>query len=56
MIKGAAGPPEEDPYQVDGLAGATLTCNGVSNALAFWLGDDGFGPFLERYREGKGIE
>ena len=34
-------------YQVDSLSGATLTSNGVSNMLKFWLGDDGFGPYLK---------
>lgn len=34
-------------YQVDGLSGATLTSNGVTNMLKFWLGDDGFGPYLK---------
>ena len=53
VVKGAAGPVEDDPYRVDGLSGATLTCNGVTNALHFWLGDAGFGPFLERYRAGE---
>jgi len=50
VIKGAAGPPASDPYHVDGLAGATITSRGVSNTLQFWLGPDGFGPFLDRYR------
>lgn len=36
------------PYLVDGLTGATRTCAGVTGLLRFWLGDDGFGPFLER--------
>jgi Na+-transporting NADH:ubiquinone oxidoreductase subunit C len=54
VIKGAAGPPGDDPYRVDGLSGATLTCNGVTNALRFWLGDAGFGPFLAEYRAGEG--
>jgi len=53
--KGAAGPAESDPYAMDGLAGATLTSRGVTNMLRFWLGDDGFAPFLENYREQKGI-
>jgi len=56
VIKGAAGPPGEAPYEVDGLSGATLTCNGVTNLLQFWLGEAGFGPFLERYRSGEGAE
>lgn len=56
VIKGAAGSPAEDPYRVDGLSGATLTCNGVTNALHFWLGESGFGPFLARYREEAGVQ
>jgi Na+-transporting NADH:ubiquinone oxidoreductase subunit C len=55
VIKGRAGPPEESPYEVDGLAGATLTGNGVTAALHFWLGDAGLGPYLDRYREERGI-
>ena len=53
--KGMAGTPEEDPYQVDGLSGATITSRGVSNTMAFWLGDDGFGPYLSQYRSERGI-
>ena len=53
--KGMAGTPEEDPYQVDGLSGATITSRGVSNTMAFWLGDNGFGPYLSKYRSEKGI-
>ncbi len=34
-------------YQVDALSGATLTSNGVTNMLRFWLGEDGFGPYLQ---------
>jgi Na+-transporting NADH:ubiquinone oxidoreductase subunit C len=50
IIKGAAGPPAEDPYAVDGLSGATLTCRGVNHLLHYWLGEQGFGPYLERFR------
>jgi Na+-transporting NADH:ubiquinone oxidoreductase subunit C len=50
--KGTAGPPEEDPYQVDGLSGATITSRGVGFLVRFWLGDDGFGPYLEGLRTG----
>lgn len=38
-------------YEVDGLAGATLTSRGVSNLVQFWLGENGFGPFLKKLRE-----
>jgi Na+-transporting NADH:ubiquinone oxidoreductase subunit C len=54
VIKGQAGSPQEDPHHIDGLSGATLTSKGVSNLLAFWLGENGFGPYLKRVRE-KGV-
>lgn len=38
----------EAAYEVDGISGATYTGQGVTNLLRFWLGPDGFGPFLER--------
>jgi Na+-transporting NADH:ubiquinone oxidoreductase subunit C len=37
-------------FEVDGISGATRTSVGVTNMLRFWLGDYGFGPFLERIR------
>lgn len=40
-------------HKVDGLAGATITSNGVENMFHYWLGQQGFGPFLKRLREGK---
>jgi len=53
--KGAAGPVGKDPYHVDGLSGATITSNGVTNLIHFWLGEHGFGPTLARYRAEKGL-
>ncbi|MFV2071300.1 MAG: Na(+)-translocating NADH-quinone reductase subunit C [Thermoanaerobaculales bacterium] len=50
VIKGSAGPAEEDPYRVDGLSGATLTARGVSHLVQFWLGENGFEPYLEKFR------
>jgi Na+-transporting NADH:ubiquinone oxidoreductase subunit C len=41
-------------HKVDGLAGATLTSKGVSNLLRFWVGENGFGPYLKRMRQGGG--
>ncbi|BCA78934.1 Na(+)-translocating NADH-quinone reductase subunit C [Desulfuromonas sp. AOP6] len=38
-------------YQVDGISGATMTTRGVTNLLRYWLGPDGFGPYLERLRQ-----
>ena len=55
VLKGAAPPADQAPYQVDGLAGSTLTARGVSNTVQFWLSDEGFGPYLERYRRDRGI-
>ncbi len=53
--KGAAGPPADDPFQVDGLSGATITSTGVTNMLEFWLGRNGFGPYLKKFKqEGQG--
>lgn len=37
-------------YKVDGLAGATLTSNGVSNLVKYWMGDNGFKPFLSNLK------
>ncbi|PIE18625.1 MAG: Na(+)-translocating NADH-quinone reductase subunit C [Proteobacteria bacterium] len=51
VVKGAAGPPDKAPYEVDGLSGATLTGNGVTHLVQFWLGDDGFADVVERMTE-----
>lgn len=40
------------PHEVDGISGATRTGNGVTNMLRYWLGEDGFGPFLTQLRDG----
>jgi Na+-transporting NADH:ubiquinone oxidoreductase subunit C len=53
--KGVAGSIEEDPYNVDGLSGATITSRGVTSLVRFWLGDDGFGPYLASYRARAGV-
>ena len=40
-------------YQIDGLAGATLTSNGVTHLVQYWLGENGFGSFIEHLRAGE---
>ena len=35
------------PHAVDGLSGATITSNGVTYLLRFWLGGNGFGPYIQ---------
>lgn len=39
--------------RVDAIAGATLTVNGAVNAVRYWLGTDGFGPFLKHLRTAR---
>jgi Na+-transporting NADH:ubiquinone oxidoreductase subunit C len=54
LIKGSVDPnsPNAD-WQVDGLAGATLTSTGVTHLVQFWLGENGFEPFLENLKSGE---
>lgn len=52
VIKGQAGAPDVDPNHVDGLSGATITGNAVTHLMQFWLGEHGYGKFLQRFREG----
>lgn len=42
------------PHEVDGISGATRSSNGVANMLRYWLGDHGFGPFLDRLKSEGG--
>ena len=53
VLKGTVDPQAADAsYQVDGLAGATLTTRGVSNLVQYWLGENGFEPFLQNLKTG----
>jgi Na+-transporting NADH:ubiquinone oxidoreductase subunit C len=51
LIKGKAA--AGDLHKIDGLAGATLTSNGVTNLVKFWLGENGFAPFLAKLKAGE---
>jgi Na+-transporting NADH:ubiquinone oxidoreductase subunit C len=42
------------PYEVDGISGATRTSSGVSNLIRFWMGNDGYGPYLDRLEQEGG--
>jgi Na+-transporting NADH:ubiquinone oxidoreductase subunit C len=54
LAKGAVDPASTDaPWRVDGLSGATLTSRGVTNLVQFWLGEDGFQPFLANLKAGE---
>ncbi|MDO5103372.1 MAG: Na(+)-translocating NADH-quinone reductase subunit C [Lautropia sp.] len=53
VIKGSVDPNSaQATHQVDGLAGATLTSKGVDQLVKYWLGPEGFGPFLANLRAG----
>jgi Na+-transporting NADH:ubiquinone oxidoreductase subunit C len=54
VVKGHV--PANDPlvaYHVDGVSGATLTGNGVTNLMQYWLGDHGYGPYLRNLKQGE---
>jgi len=48
LVKGGA--KADDIHGVDGLSGATLTSNGVTNTLQFWFGSEGYKAFITKYR------
>jgi len=49
VIKGKVDENTKDAiHKVDGLSGASLTSRGVQNLVAYWMGQDGFGPVLNR--------
>lgn len=48
IVKGGA--KAGDVHGVDALSGATLTSNGVQRTLHFWLGDEGYGNFIAKFR------
>jgi Na+-transporting NADH:ubiquinone oxidoreductase subunit C len=41
-------PEQTDEYTVDGISGATLTSTGVEKSINYWMGPQGYGPFLQR--------
>ncbi|BCX88319.1 Na+-transporting NADH:ubiquinone oxidoreductase subunit C [Methylomarinovum tepidoasis] len=51
VVKGSV-PPRSPAaaYQVDGLSGATLTTRAVDRLVRYWLGPEGYGPYLARLR------
>jgi len=55
VIKGSVEPdtPEAE-HKVDGLSGATITSNGVTRFLQYWMGPDGFGAYLHKIRQESG--
>jgi len=39
--------------EVDGITGATRTGQGITNMISFWLGEQGFAPFLRNLAAGN---
>lgn len=52
VIKGTVGPgtPDADS-KIDGLSGATITSSGVEGLVNYWLGADGFGPYIKQQQK-----
>ena len=46
-------PAAGDAYHVDGISGATLTSDGVDNLVRYWVGENGYQPFLENLKAGE---
>lgn len=54
LVKGgvSANAPEKE-HKVDALSGATLTSRGVEQLVNYWMGDNGYAPFLKKLRQGE---
>lgn len=39
-------------HGIDGLSGATLTTNGVQGSFDYWFSENGFAPFLAKFKAG----
>ncbi len=51
-LKVSKGDQSANDYGVDALSGATITSNGVSYMLEFWLGPKGFKTYIEKQKGG----
>jgi len=47
-LKVCKGDQTENIHGVDALSGATITSNGVTNMIEFWMGENGFGPYIAK--------
>jgi len=52
VLRVSAGPAVSE-NEIDGISGATRTGNGINNLMQYWLGDQGFGPFLQNIEQGN---
>lgn len=52
VIKGKVDPTDpKSEFKVDGLSGATITTRGVDQFVKYWLGENGYGPFIDNLRQ-----
>jgi len=52
VIKGTVDPNHPDAvHRIDGISGATITVRGVTQMLDYWLGPQGYGPFIDNQRQ-----
>ncbi len=51
VIKGSASP--DSKHTIDGLSGATLTSDGVTGLVRYWLSEDAYKPFIEKFKAGS---
>lgn len=55
VVKGGVDPTSpEARYHVDAISGATMTSRGVSGLMRYWLGKQGFRPYLTKIRSQGG--
>ena len=47
-VSGASG-----DFEVEMISGASVTSYGTIDMVHFWLGPDGFGPFMDNLRKGE---
>ena len=54
FFKGAVSCDADDAaHRFEALAGATITTRGVENMMKYWLGDHGYGPLLDKVKQGE---
>ena len=49
MVKGMG----KGEFQLDGMTGAMITSNGISNMVQYWMGPEGFGPYINNVKNGS---
>jgi len=52
ILRIGGSPNDPNESRVDGITGATVTVSALDDLVRYWLGEDGFGPFLRGLRQG----